>query len=247
VLDRPSADEDFLKALHAKTKLVVFDDSMHLKSYRAHAIINPGLHAHLLEYPADGHAGLFLGTEFAPLPPEFDGFQDFRCSNPGRARHILAYFRGRDRCVEAVRLLKSVAGQFSATLISTDLSRGEELAQEIGIDPRFVVLREGGIGRRLSSCDLALTGPESLCEPALFALPTALIGESPVSDYAAKNGLALSLGPADSLDGGCAVQLEALLSDKPARDRMSARLSELVDGLGRFRLAEGLLGVLQSP
>lgn len=247
VLDRPSADEDFLEALQAKTTLAVFDDSMRLGSYSAHAIINPGPHAHLLEYPLGEQTELFLGTEFAPLPPEFDGFQDFRCANPGRARHILVYFRGTDYSVEAVRLLKSAGGQFSATVLSSDPARGEELAREIGIDSRFLVLHgQAGIARRLSSCDLALTGPETFCEPAFFSLPTALIGESPASDYAAMNGLALSLGSASGLDSGGAAALERFISEKEARDRMSARLSELVDGLGRFRLAEGLLKALPS-
>lgn len=42
-------------------------------------------------------------------------------------------------------------------------------------------------------------------------------------------------------DAGSAKSLEALLQDKPARDRMSGRLNGLVDGMGRFRLAEELL------
>jgi hypothetical protein len=91
-----------------------------------------------------------------------------------------------------------------------------------------------------------ITGPETLCEPALFSLPVALIGESPVSDYAAKNGLALSLGAETGLDAQSAESLEALLSDKAARDRMSARLGGLVDGLGRFRLADELLRMCRS-
>ncbi|MDD5339644.1 MAG: hypothetical protein PHV13_00160 [Candidatus ainarchaeum sp.] len=237
VVDRPAADEGFLSSLAGKVKtLAAFGDSVRLKSYAAHALIDPSIHAHLAEYPCDG--ALFLGTEFALLPPEFDEFQEFRCANPEKARRLLVYFSGQDHALDAVRLLKSLPGQFSATV----LSDGEELAREIGLDPRFNSMRnEGNLARRLAACDFAITGPESLCEPALFALPTALIGESPASDYAAKNGLALSLGAAGGLDPQGAMSLEALLSDKQARDRMSARLSELVDGMGRFRLAEELL------
>lgn len=245
VLDRPSADEDFLEALQAKSALAVFDDSARLGSYSAHAVINPGPHAHLLDYAAGEQTELFLGTEFAPLAPEFDPFQDFRCSNPPRARHILVYFRGCDYGVEAVRLLKAVPGQFSATVLSADAARGEELAKEIGLDSRFQVLHgHDSISRRLSSCDVALTGPECFCEPAFFSLPTVLVGESPVSDYAARNGLALSLGAASGLDREGAAALGRFISDRESRDRMSARLGELVDGMGRFRLAEGLLKLI---
>jgi spore coat polysaccharide biosynthesis predicted glycosyltransferase SpsG len=247
VVDRQTADADFIRSLGAKVRvLAVFGDTVHLRSYAAHAIIDPNIHAHLLEYPSEG--ALFLGTEFALLPSEFDTFQDFHCANPERTRRILVYSGGPDYSVEAVRLLKPVRCQFSATML-TDVGPeyGEELAREIGLDPRFMVLRnDGGIAKRLASCDFVITGPETLCEPALFSLPVALIGESPVSDYAAKNGLALSLGAADCLDAQSAVSLEALLSDKMARDRMSARLGGLVDGLGRFRLADELLRLYRN-
>jgi spore coat polysaccharide biosynthesis predicted glycosyltransferase SpsG len=242
IVDRHSVDCEFLNSLSAKVKtLAFFDDYMHLDSYPAHAIINPNFHAHLLEYPRDDDAALLLGTEFAPLAPEFDAFQDYSLANPDRARRILAYFNGSDSALEAVGLLKQVRSQFSAIVLSGP-SNGEELARAIGLDPRFMVMRnEGHVAKRLASCDLVITGPETLCEPALFTLPVALIGASPVSDYAARNGLALSLGAAGSLDRQAAKSLDALLSDKSARDRMSARLDGLVDGMGRFRLAEELL------
>ncbi len=241
VVDRPAVDEDFLRSLSGKVgTLAVFGDSVRLKSYAAHAVIDPNIHAHLVDYPCDEETSLLLGTEFALLPPEFDQFQDVRCANPEQAKRVLAYFSGPDHALLAVRLLKQVRGQFSATVLVG--AGGEELAREIGIDPRFMVMRnDGNIAKRLAACDFAITGPETLCEPALFSLPTALIGVSEVSDYAAKNGLALSLGSADSLDVQSAKSLQALLSDKAARDRMSARLGELVDGLGRFRLADELL------
>lgn len=241
VVDRHTADEEFLRSLSGKVKtLAVFGDSLRLKSYAAHAVMDPNIHAHLLEYHCDG--ALLLGTEFALLPAEFDQFQDARCANPEKVRRILVYPGAKDYSLEAVRLLKSVRGQFSAAIITGPEARGEELAREIGIDPRFDVLRDdGSIAKRLASCDFVVTGPETFCEPALFALPTALIGESPASDYAARNGIALSLGAADAMDAQSVKYLQALLSDKEARDRMSARLGELVDGLGRFRLADELL------
>lgn len=197
VVDRPGIDEDFISSLAGKVRtLAVFCDQASLRSYAAHAVIDPGVHAHLAEYPCDGAA--FLGTEFALLPQQFDEFQEFSCQNPEKARRILVYFNGQDHAPEAVRLLKQVHCQFSTSIITgPEAARGEELAREIGIDPRFNVLRDdGSTARRLASCDFAITGPESFCEPALFALPTALMGESPVSDYAAKSGLALSLGGA---------------------------------------------------
>jgi spore coat polysaccharide biosynthesis predicted glycosyltransferase SpsG len=247
VVDRQAADEGFLDALAGKVKtLAVFGDTVHLRSYAAHALIDPTMCAHLPDYSCEGV--LLLGTEFALLSTEFDPFQDFHRVNPLQARRILVYSGATDHSIEAVQLLKSVHAPFSATLLASDNPKlGEELAREIGIDPRFMVLRDdGNIAKRLASCDLAITGPETLCEPALFSLPVALIGESPLSDYVAKNGLALSLGAADCMDVQSATSLEALLSDKVARDRMSARLGELVDGLGRFRLADELLKIYMS-
>jgi spore coat polysaccharide biosynthesis predicted glycosyltransferase SpsG len=249
VVDRHAIDSNYLNSLKEKVRvLAFFDDSLRLESYPVHAVINPNVHAHLLEYPCDRETSLFLGTEFAMLPSEFDQFQDVRCANPDIVRRILIYPGARDYAVEAVRLLKSIRGQFSVSIITgPEAERGEELAREIGIDSRFDVLRsDGSIAKRLASCDFVITGPETLCEPALFALPVALIGDFPASDYAAKNGIALSLGAADSLDAQSASALQALLSDKAGRDRMSARLGELVDGLGRFRLADELLSIYRG-
>ena len=69
-----------------------------------------------------------------------------------------------------------------------------------------------------------------------FKIPSVVIGSGADADYAGRNGLVLQV----ALDDACR-QIASLINDKSARDRMSARMEDLVDGLGRFRLAEAIL------
>jgi hypothetical protein len=81
----------------------------------------------------------------------------------------------------------------------------------------------------------------------MLRVPTALIanpecpGQSSLGEYAGMNGFALYLGEAGAADPGAGEAITRLLSDCETRNRMSMRVGDLVDGLGRFRLAEELL------
>jgi len=275
IIDSYATDEKYLKALKAKAFLVAIDDFMHLKHYSAHAIVNPNVYSHLLQYSCDDGTELLLGTEFAQLRQEFEEYQDIRRENPERIRRILVTFGGSDpkgASVTAVRALKSLADAFTATVVvGRCFRKGEELAREIGLDDRFMVLRDvPDMSKKMAMADLAIASPSTtFYELLFFRLPSILITQADnqvmIADYAGKMGLAMSLGymgydkgaDADAGagkvaggDGGDSGKLAAvikqLMADKPERDRMSARMSDLVDGLGRFRLATELLRIYQE-
>jgi spore coat polysaccharide biosynthesis predicted glycosyltransferase SpsG len=240
VLDKGDADESYLSALRRVAPLAVFDEKAMLRRYDADAIVNPSLNAHLAAYPPGTEAELLLGTEFIPLPPSLDAYAEQARQNPESARKVLVCLSGRD-VLRAVEALKALDGNFSATIsLEPGFGYGEQLASEIGLDPRFITLTEPDPSRRFASSDLAIAGPELLAEILFFSLPAILVGgeADAQAEYAARSGMARYLPAfgAQSLSR----EAEALMGDAGARGRMSARMEGLVDGLGRYRLAAEL-------
>ncbi|MFN7991567.1 MAG: hypothetical protein U0R44_05400 [Candidatus Micrarchaeia archaeon] len=243
-------DESGMRSLKEKTVLAVFDDQARCKKYSAHAVVNPNPNAHLLEYRTDPDTELFLGTEFAALPADFDRYQEFRREHPQQARHIFIHFPGKDSSgavLRCVRALKGLADHFSATvMLDQDSSKGADLATEAGLDGRFIIIQHPDHAKRLCGADIALVPPQYLPQVAALSVPSILIYDrtSPLAEYAARTELALCLGPAAEPEIASAVS--RLVKDTEGRRRMSARMSELVDCMGRFRLADELLRILKE-
>jgi|GEM_PF-6804998 len=250
IVDDPGIDRLYLQEMRSKAFVIVIDDSMALESYCVNGLVNPNPNAHTFPYRSEG-GELFLGTEFAMIPKEFDAYQDMQRENPEKVRRVFVEFPGSDRrgaTLEAVRLLKALPGSFVADIfVSRDFSHGEDLAKEIGLDDRFIFMNDGpGKERKMAAADFAITSPGiSFQELMMLHVPSALIsnpespGQSSVGEYAGMNGFALYLGEAGATESGPV--LSHLLSDRDARERMSVRVGDLVDGLGRFRLADELL------
>lgn len=253
VVDDSGIDEAYLRQMRSKAFLVIMDDRRLLGSYCVNGIVNPNPNAHTMEYRTDG-GQLFLGTEFAPIPKEFDEYQDCPRDNPERAKRIVVSFPGSDRkgaTLEAVRALKLLKGAFKADIfVGKDFACGEELAREIGLDDRFIFMNEGPAkARRMAAADFAIASPdETFHELMMLRVPTAIIANPEVQEqpglgeYAGMSGFGLYLGEAGKGSEAEASRLLAgFMGDKAARQRMSVRVGDLVDGLGRFRLADELL------
>jgi hypothetical protein len=100
----------------------------------------------------------------------------------------------------------------------------------------------------MAGADLAIVPPDMIFhELMMLRVPTALIadsdatGQQPLGEYAGMNGFGLYLGEAGSMAADSGRMIGQFISDMEARQRMSLRVAELVDGLGRFRLADELL------
>lgn len=250
IVDSCSIDESYLKLLRPKVKLlVVVDDLAYLQDYPCHILVNPNLYAHVLKYNCDDETELLLGTEFVPVEQDFDQYANFEHTNPEEVKHILVMFDGSDSkgaSILSVKALRTLAGNFSATIIvNKSFKNSEALAKEIGLDSRFIVLQNAkDISKKMSFCDLAIIGSSSIFyELAFFKIPTVFISHTSNQhmflDYTSKNGLVIL---------NCDIDVESLsralkqiMSDKNERDRMSARMEDIVDGLGRFRLADEIL------
>ncbi len=250
IIDDPGIDRAYLQEMRSKAFVILIDDSMMLASYCVNGLVNPNPNAHMFPYRSEG-GEMFLGTEFAMIPKEFDAYQDMQRENPEKVKHVFVGFPGSDRhgaTLEAVRLLKALPERFVADIfVSRDFAHGEALAKAIGLDDRFIFMNDGpGKERKMAAADFAITSPDiSFQELMMLHVPCALIsnpeslGQSSIGEYAGMNGFALYLGEAGAAESGPA--LNRLLSDRDARERMSVRVGDLVDGLGRFRLADELL------
>ncbi len=252
ILDK-EVDEAYLSSLKKISPLsAILDDGMHLKRYDADIVINPNVHAHLLDYPCKEETDLLLGAEYSLLPKEFDPYQDFQRTNPEKASRILISFEDGDPrsvSLDIVRALKPVQEQYHATVVvGRDFGKGEELGVEIGLDPRFMVIQSmSDLPRRMASADLAITDSgNSFHGSIFFRLPAMLVNYRPkdtaITEFISMNGLGIPLGEANRIDHAFATaSIKKILDDKPERDRISGRMNEMIDGLGRFRLADALL------
>ncbi|HSB47808.1 MAG TPA: hypothetical protein VLD37_07390 [Candidatus Bilamarchaeum sp.] len=237
-------DEKAQKALKKKARmLVIVDDEPSCARYHADVIVNPNIHAHTIDYPAPKETETLLGTEFYPLPGPFDAFQDFQRETGERCRKIAIHPGGDESglAAKALRALKASKMHFLATiLLPENFAHGDNIAREIGLDERFIVADRDP--RRLMDADLGIASPETIHELIFFRIPSCLYGAQGaplLSDYASRSGLSLPLP-----DAGSSLSLiEGLMENAEERKRMSARMTDLVDGLGRFRLAEDILRI----
>jgi len=252
IIDK-EVDEAYLSSLKKISPLfAILDDGMHLKRYDADIIINPNVHAHLLDYPCKEETDLLLGAEYSLLPKEFDIYQDFQRTNPDRAKQILISFEDGDPrsvSLDIVRALKPINENFHATVVvGRDFSKGEELGVEIGLDPRFIVIQSmSDLPKRMASADLAITDSgNSFHGSIFFRLPAMLVNYRPkdaaITEFISMNGLGIPLGEANRIDHDfIAKSIKKIIEDKPERDRISGRMTDMIDGLGRFRLADALI------
>ncbi len=247
VIDSPHADEGYLSSVRGKAFTALFDERAALEKYDVDVVVNPSVNAHMLGYPQDCEAELMLGTDFAIIPQSFDAYQDQPRSVPERAKRLAVCFGDDPQglSIRAVRALKSLKGQEGAftALVATGpgFRKGEQLASEIGLDPRFNAMTDAEPARRLHGADMAVSEAGFLPEILFFSLPSILAcapgdGEA---EYAARSGLARCLPSMD--ERTLAAEAAALMGSEDERKRMCMRMNELVDGLGRYRLAEELL------
>jgi len=257
IFDMETLDENALRSIRERIEgLVVVEDRPRLPSYPVKAIVDPHIDAHMHEWRTDADTALLLGSEFAPLPPEFDQHMDGAEEGDGRARRMLVHFEGSDfrgALLKCAKALMALPNHFRCTLLTgPDYQHGKELAGLVGLDQRFMVMSESGsLQRRLSSSDILIVSPRHLSEALFLRKPAILLSEKdwhvPIAQYASRMGMAHDSGPAEDADeADIRAKASLLLDDQGERERLRKRGDELVDGLGRFRIADELLSLLEG-
>ncbi|MGV8085049.1 MAG: hypothetical protein ACP5N9_02225 [Candidatus Bilamarchaeum sp.] len=249
IVDLPNLSESYLKSIKPKVKLLsVIDEKCSLSNYPVDILINPSIYAHTLDYNIPSSAQLLLGTEFFPLPKIFDDFIDQKYEVSDSVKKILVYLQSQDNrsaLLNIISGLRQIKDIFTANIIlDKNFSKGAELAALIGLDDRFVIITDSiDVKKKIALTDLAIISPcEIFYEFAFFKVPciSVLVSDS---DLIMSNHLSQYSFTAQSNYSPNEIQrnVSTLISNKDIRRRMSMRLEELVDGLGRFRVADELL------
>lgn len=251
VVDNPQANEKYLQSIKEKVKfLALIDDHCKLAKYPCDLVINPNVFAHTFDYPVSADFPLFLGSEFFSLSNIFDDFSDYKRENPDSAKRLMVYLGSKDRngiTLNIVSALASIKENFTATLVlDKDFSRGSDLAAIIGLDDRFVIINDSNeVKKKMAMCDLAIIGScDIFYEFAFFKVPciNVLLSENDLvlSNYLSQNSFTIQ--SSTSIED-LKRTISSLINDKLSRDRLSLRLEELIDGLGRFRVAQEIIRV----
>ncbi|MFH1785486.1 MAG: hypothetical protein ABH842_03575 [Candidatus Micrarchaeota archaeon] len=247
IIDFKRITENHINHLSKKVLLVVFDDGS-VVHCNAKILVNPNIYAHLIRYTMGDETELLLGTEFYPLLSEFDQHEDFERTISDSVKHILIDLEDDGAItVQIIQILKDLKDHFSVTIVTgKNFIKGEDLAKLIGLDGRFIVLQDPDPIKRFSIADIAITNQNWFNEIMFFRLPSLVIGpKSNLLDYIGKNELALTLMGTPNNDEMRSVVF-TLFKDKNTRENISKRLFELIDNLGRFRLANEILESYKS-
>ncbi len=254
IIDNPQVDSKYLKSISDKAKfLVLIDDLCKLSKYQADLIINPNVYSIDFDYNTPQETKILLGSEFFVLPKVFDDFSDYTRENPSVAKKILVYLGSKDKdgvTINVVTALKQIKENFSATLVlDRSFDKGQKLAEVIGLDDRFVIINENDeIKKKISFCDLGIIGSCDLFyEFAFFRIPciSLLVNDNQKTLSSALASYSFTYASTTSIDS-LTRTISTLMNDKIARDRLSNRLEELIDGLGRFRVAEEIISAYKG-
>lgn len=241
-----------LKAENIKT--LFLDDCGHAQRYFADFVLNQNVSATRALYTdRDPNTQLLLGTRYCLLRREFSSWREWRRRVSPGGRRVLVTMGGSDPENLSSRLIDSLSvvpvddlevlvvmgGSSSAAL------RLEELPESPGKKVR--VLRDvNNIGELMAWADVAISSAGSTCwELCLLGLPSLLIdvaeNQKPIAKELNRRGCAIHLGGAHEFnDAQLATQLEQLLRSPEARQAMSIRCRELVDGRGVLRVLSAM-------
>ena len=247
VLDGYHFSSAYQRAVKASGRQVLaVDDLAHLGRYHVDALLNQNPAAKKLAYGCQPTALKLFGADYALVHPRFVASRDAPRAITPVARRILITLGGADpknvslRVIQALRRLDTP--DLAATIVVGPANRHlESLRKAVaGDEERFrLIIDPPEMGSWMALADVAITAAGSTCwELACLGLPSLAII---VADN--QVGLAGALAARDAIrllgwEHELSVErLEqevlALLDDPPARQLMSQRGRELVDGRAR--------------
>lgn len=249
VVDGYHFDAAYLDHFHASScRRLIVDDFARLPYYDADILLNHGVHAPRLEYPACPSAWQLLGTRYALLRGEFSRWRNFARSHRQRARNILVTLGGSDRdnvTVKVIEALRSLGlGDIDARVIVGPLhAHFDELRSMVAADER-IRLHTGvtDLAPVMAWADLAIAaGGTTAWELAFMQVPTLLLvlaeNQSVVARGSDEFGAARSLGWAGEISSDeIAGELGELIADCERRAAMGKQGRLMVDGLGAQRV-----------
>lgn len=247
VVDLPDPDE---AAQHADPTgpLVVFDDR-ELFSGDAAIVIQPSMPG----WAGRARAGRVLaGYAFAPIDEAYlrvagIGPPTAAPADPRARPTVLVCFGGSDPADVTGRIAPGLLGD-ARWVTEVVVGAGYRGDRPEAAAP-WAVRDPADLPRRLAVCDIAVLGAGTMkFEAAFLGRPAILLAAAddqlPVGPAFAATGAAAFLGDGRTIDPAAVTAAVArLAADRPARQRMSERAREVVDGGGAERLAREIVAL----
>lgn len=251
VFDLPQPPLRMLKDLCGRGCRVIVLDDRGGKVYPGSVMINANIDRSL--HPGETHGTeLYLGPRFCVLGTDFDG--RLRQGVRGKPMSVLVTFGGSDPSGLTADVVRALADRVFGVKVNVVLGPGfaqpggiEKLARSAktpirlhhAVDDLCALMLDADVavaaGGR-TAYELSATGTPALLIPSIEH-------EEPVTCAFAQVGAALDLGRwTDSSPSQLCDHLAILLKDSSRRERMSRAGPQLVDGLGRKRVASILIG-----
>jgi len=238
----------------AGCRLMVIDDSAHLRRYDADIILNHALNAPQFVYTCPADTLRLLGTRFALLRSEFHRWRDAPRHCPEVARKILVTLGGSDAENTTLKIIEALEQIWTPDLeirivvgpLNPHLAELQSRLNCVSSPLRLEAVATD-IASVMAWADLAVAGGGTTSwEIAFMKLPALILtrgeNESEVARALDEFGTARCLGSPGDLDRDqLAEAIVRLIHDQGARQQMSERGRVVVDGRGAKRVLEVML------
>lgn len=232
-------------------RLLVIDDLAHGEHYYADIVLNQNAQAEQLRYSHEPKTRLLLGTKYVLLRREFLAWRTWQRVIPDTPQTVLVTLGGSDpnnTSMLMLNVLDALNVEFKQVTIVTGVGNRhyEQLKQAARASRQSVHIESNvtDMPSLLASADVALSAAGTTAlEIAFMGLPALLcataINQSKALHSLQTVGAAGNIGHDPGLNiSFVAKQLEQLVANRTARERMSYVARRLVDGLGSERLIE---------
>jgi UDP-2,4-diacetamido-2,4,6-trideoxy-beta-L-altropyranose hydrolase len=252
VVDHYGLDRSWLRQAAApRRKRLVIDDLMN-RPLDGEVIVNPSLDASRERYTGlvPGKSLGLYGPRYAILRPEFRAARSAVARSSQQVRRVVVAMGGADPDDATLLAVRAVLRAVPEALV--DVLLGDAYPHpDPSEDPSRVTIHRGirDIGPLLASADLAVgAGGTSAMERCCIGLPSVLVT---IAANQVESATSLSTAGAAILGGDhrtlrvdeLAEVIRRLAEDPGARQSMSERAMDLVDGLGSKRVAAAMDGV----
>jgi len=254
VVDGYQFGSDYQRGLKAKNiRFLFLDDYGHSARYVADLVLNQNVSASPTLYSRkERYTQLLLGPRYAMLRREFKVWRDWKRTIPPTCSRVLVMIGGSDD------------GNVTATVIhALGLLAVRELETTVvagGSNPHFAELRDraarsglrirvldsvSNVGELMAEADLAVSAAGSTCwELCLLGLPSLVIdvadNQTAVARELHKRECAIHIGNRKITAEAVAAGMASLIEAQEARQGLSRRARELVDGMGATRVVSSL-------
>ena len=234
---------------NSAVKLLFLDDNGRAGNYAADFVLDSNPHANESLYAKrEAYTRLLLGPGYALLRREFRACRDWKRAIPDLGRKVLVTLGGSDpdnvtlSIIEGLKTLR-IEGLEAVVVVGGSNPHFRTLELAVGGDNRIRLAKDASnMPELMAWADVAISAAGSTCwEMCLLGVPTLLISLAshhiPIAKWLDQKSVSTDIGTRQQLSSqAIACRLESLLNDAEARERMSRRARNLVDGTGALKV-----------